>query len=107
MTDEEKKSNFRKLFEGIKIDGCSVVEDWEEIQVWPEWEQVQYVLLYVNFKDNKQKGIDFINSLTCDKLENAGLKPYKRKLDKGYMLSQLNSNGRFDIKLESPYNYEK
>ena len=25
MTDEEKKSNFRKLFAGIKIEGCSVV----------------------------------------------------------------------------------
>lgn len=53
------------------------------------------------------KGIGFINSLTCDKLENAGLKPYKGKLDKGYMLSLLNSTGKFDIKLELPDNYEK
>ena len=107
MTDEEKKSNFRKLFDGIKVDGCAVVEDWEEIQVWPDWQQVHYVLLYVNFQGDKQKGIDFVNGLTCKKLEDAGLKPYKGKLDKGYMLSLLNSTGKFDIKLESPYNYEK
>ena len=103
MTDEEKKANFRKLFDGIKIDGCSVFEDWEEIQVWPYWKKVHYVLLYVNFKSNIDKGKEFINSLTSNKLEYAGLKPYKGKIDKDYMLSLLNSTARFDIKLESPY----
>ena len=103
MTDEEKRINFRKLFDGIKIDGLSVFEDWEEIQVWPDWKKVQYVLLYINFKDDIDKGKEFINCLTSEKLEDAGLKPYKGKIDKDYMLTLLNSTGKFDIKLESPY----
>ena len=93
----------KELFDGIKIDGLSVFEDWEEIQVWPDWKKVQYVLLYINFKDDIDKGKEFINCLTSDKLEDAGLKPYKGKIDKDYMLTLLNSTGKFDIKLESPY----
>lgn len=103
MTQEEKRANFRKLFDGIKLGGLSVVEEWVPIQVWPDWEKVHYVLLYVNFKDNIDKGKEFINSLTSDKLEDAGLKPYKGEIDKCYMLSLLNSTGIFDVKLESPY----
>ena len=49
----------------------------------------------------------FIDNLTTNKLQACGLNPFDGKLNKGYMLSLLNATGKFDIKLESPYNYEK
>ncbi len=112
MTNEERKANFHKLFDGVKISGLTVVHsvdpnDIEDMLGNRIHDHVEYVQLGLDFTDSKDIGCEFIDSLTVDKLQACGLNPFDGKLDKGYMLSLLNSNGRFDIKLESPYNYEK
>lgn len=112
MTDVERKANFHKLFDGIKISGLTVVHsvdpnDIEDMFGNRIHDHVEYMRLGLDFTDSKDIGCEFIDSLTCDKLENAGLKPYNDELDKGYMLSLLNHTGCFDIKLESPYNNEE
>lgn len=111
MTQEERKANYRKLFDGIKIGGLTVNDDLEEdcIDMFGKvyYHHEQYMRLYLDFSNDKGKGREFIDNLTERKLQDCGLNPYDGKLDKGYMLSLLNSTGRFDIKLELPDNYEK
>lgn len=111
MTQEEKKANFHKLFDGIKIAGLTIHSDAEEdcrdMFGRTYYHHEYYMRLRLNFSGKINEGKDFIDNLTCDKLEGAGLEPYNGKIDKGYMLSLLNYTGSFDIKLQSPYNEEK
>ena len=112
MTDVEKIENFHKLFDGINISGLTVVHsvdpnDIEDMLGNRIHDHVEYMRLGLDFTDSKDKGQEFIDSLTVDKLQDCGLNPFNGKLDKGYMLSLLNSTGNFDIKLELPDNYEK
>lgn len=111
MTDAERRENFHKLFDGIKISGLTVVHsvdpsDIEDMLGNRIHDHVEYMRLGLDFTDSKDKGQEFIDNLTIDKLQACGLNPFDGKLNKGYMLSLLNSNERFDIKLELPYNYE-
>lgn len=112
MTDAERIENFHKLFGGIKISGLTVVHsvdpsDIEDTLGNRIHDHVEYMRLGLDFTDSKDKGQEFIDNLTIDKLQACGLNPFDGKLNKGYMLSLLNSNERFDIKLELPDNYEK
>lgn len=112
MTDAERIENFHKLFDGIKISGLTVVHsvdpsDIEDMLGNRIHDHVEYMRLGLDFTDSKDKGQEFIDNLTIDKLQACGLNPFDGKLNKGYMLSLLNSTGRFDIKLELPDNYEK
>lgn len=112
MTQEERKANFNKLFDGIKINGLTVVHsvdpsDIEDMLGNRIHDHVEYMRLGLDFTDSKDKGREFIDSLTVDKLQTCGLNPFDGKLNKGYMLSLLNSTEKFDIKLELPDNYEK
>lgn len=112
MTQEERKANFNKLFDGIKINGLTVVHsvdpsDIEDMLGNRIHDHVEYMRLGLDFTDGKDKGQEFIDSLTVDKLQACGLNPFDGELNKGYMLSLLNSTGKFDIKLELPDNYEK
>lgn len=112
MTDVERIANFHKLFDGIKISGLTVVHsvdpsDIEDMMGNRIHDHVEYMRLGLDFTDSKDIGWEFIDSLTIDKLQACGLNPFDGKLDKGYMLSLLNSTGKFDIKLELPDNYEK
>ena len=112
MTDKERIANFYKLFGGIKVSGLTVVDsvdpnDIEDMLGNRIHDHVEYMRLGLDFTDSKDKGREFIDNLTVDKLQSCGLNPFDGKLNKGYMLSLLNSTGKFDIKLESPYNYEK
>lgn len=112
MTDAERIENFHKLFDGIKISGLTVVHsvdpsDIEDMLGNRIRDHVEYMRLGLDFTDSKDIGCEFIDSLTIDKLQACGLNPFDEKLDKGYMLSLLNSTGKFDIKLELPDNYER
>ena len=112
MTDTERIENFHKLFGGIKISGLTVVHsvdpsDIEDMLGNRIHDHVEYMRLGLDFADSKDKGREFIDSLTIGKLQACGLNPFNGELNKGYMLSLLNSTGKFDIKLELPDNYEK
>ena len=112
MTDKERIANFHKLFGGIKISGLTVVDsvdpcDIEDMIGNRIHDHVEYMRLGLDFTDSKDKGREFIDNLTIDKLQACGLSPFDGKLNKGYMLSLLNYTGNFDIKLELPDNYEK
>ena len=111
MTDQERIANFHKLFGGIKISCLTVVDsvdpsDIEDMLGNRIHDHVEYMRLGLDFTDSKDNGLEFIDNLTIGKLQACGLNPFDGKLNKGYMLSLLNATGRFDIKLESPYNYE-
>lgn len=114
MTDEEKKDNYRKMFRPLHERGIisgltlydELVEDCEDMFGKVYYHNEQYMRLQFNFKDNDE-GRAFIDNLTERKLQDCGLNPFDGKLNKGYMLSLLNSTGKFDIKLELPDNYEK
>lgn len=105
MTQEERKSNFHKLFDGIKVAGITVnhsvdpqdCEDWAGNIIH---DHVQYARMYLDFSDNEEKGREFIDNITVEKLQDCGLNPYDGGLNKGYMLSLLKATGKFDIKLE-------
>lgn len=112
MTDTERAENFHKLFGGIKISGLTVVDsvdpsDIEDMLGNRIHDHVEYMRLGLDFTDSKNKGLEFIDNLTMEKLQACGLNPFDGKLNKGYMLSLLNATGKFDIKLELPDNYEK
>ena len=112
MTDKERIANFYKLFGGIKISGLTVVDsvdpsDIEDMLGNRIHDHVEYMRLGLDFTDSKNKGLEFIDNLTMEKLQACGLNPFDGKLNKGYMLSLLNATGKFDIKLELPDNYEK
>lgn len=115
MTDESKRANFRKLFRPLHergiISGLNIydelVEDCEDMFGKVYYHHEQYMRLQFNFKEKEYEGRTFIDNLTVTKLQDCGLNPFDGVLDKGYMLSLLNSTGKFDIKLEIPDNYEK
>lgn len=115
MTNEAKIANYRKMFRPLHergiISGLTVydelVEDCVDMFGKVYYHNEQYMRLQLNFKGKEDEGRAFIDNLTEIKLQDCGLNPFDGKLDKGYMLSLLNSTGKFDIKLELPDNYEK
>jgi len=109
MTQEERISNYHKLFDGLKKEGRFAgitVYDSVDPQDCEDYagniihDHVRYMRMFLNFTDNKDKGREFIDNITVEKLQDCGLNPYDGKLDKDYMLSLLDATGKFDIKLE-------
>lgn len=73
MTKQERIENFHKLFGGIKISGLTVVDsvdpsDIEDMLGNRIHDHVGYMRLGLDFTDSKNKGQEFIDNSTTDKL---------------------------------------
>lgn len=106
-----KFKKFKEFLNGGKPVQLVLVEDFEEMGQGRGGEtiaeKVQFVELWIDFSDNPQHGVDFIQNLSKERIEDAGLRLYESKspwavdeLDKAFLSSMLRTNNQVRIRLK-------